>query len=334
MVTEAFSLSERYEIPVILRPTTRVCHARQNVACREPQPPSREARFEKDPGRWAATPQFLTGLHKILNGKLDRIAADPAFAPRLEAGDGSHPKTCIIAAGVAFAHAAELLDALGLQGKIDLFQVRLAYPLHVPFIEKIRQGYAEVLVLERTDSVVEMQLADSRIRGRASGDVPRQGELTPDVIEEVLRRFLGLPAAPPHPPPRRGSARRSVRLRPPGGLLRDPPELPEGDLSQRHRLLHPRNELRRRGHLPLHGGLHQPGSGVLPCLRGRRGVPHGRRHNRDSTFFHAGSRTHQCRLPGGTDHPGDPRQRDDSDDRHQPTPQLGVRADGSPGRRS
>jgi hypothetical protein len=36
MVAEAFDLSEKYEIPVILRPTTRVCHGRQNVACRPP----------------------------------------------------------------------------------------------------------------------------------------------------------------------------------------------------------------------------------------------------------------------------------------------------------
>ncbi|HBD09815.1 MAG TPA: indolepyruvate oxidoreductase, partial [Syntrophobacteraceae bacterium] len=29
-ISEAFQLSERYEIPVILRPTTRMCHARQD----------------------------------------------------------------------------------------------------------------------------------------------------------------------------------------------------------------------------------------------------------------------------------------------------------------
>ena len=33
MVGQAFELSERYELPVMVRPTTRVCHARQDVAC-------------------------------------------------------------------------------------------------------------------------------------------------------------------------------------------------------------------------------------------------------------------------------------------------------------
>ena len=45
MVAEAFALSEKYEIPVMLRPTTRVCHARQNVSCRTPVAPGAEGVF-------------------------------------------------------------------------------------------------------------------------------------------------------------------------------------------------------------------------------------------------------------------------------------------------
>lgn len=195
MVADAFALSERYEIPVMLRPTTRVCHARQNVSCHAPLPREQKASFEKDPGRWVATPQFLTGLHRTLNDKLDRIAREEAFAPILTPGVG-RTRICIVASGVAFAHVSELLDSLGPEGRIDLYQVRLAYPLHRPFIEEIRGRYEKVLVLEETDAVIEMQLGSVCVNGRGSGDVPRQGELTPDVIEEILRRFLDLPAAP------------------------------------------------------------------------------------------------------------------------------------------
>jgi indolepyruvate ferredoxin oxidoreductase alpha subunit len=63
MVQQAFDLSEKYEIPVMLRPTTRVCHARQNVSCDKPEILERTPRFEKDPGRWIATPQFIPELH-------------------------------------------------------------------------------------------------------------------------------------------------------------------------------------------------------------------------------------------------------------------------------
>jgi len=194
MVAEAFALSEKYEIPVVLRPTTRVCHARQNVSCRMPSARPQKAAFEKDPGRWVATPQFLTELHRLLNDKLDRIAREEAFAPILIPG-AAGTRTCIVASGVAYAHTSELLDALGPEGRVDLYHVRLAHPLHRPFVEELRRRYEKVLVLEETDAVIEMQLGACGLKGRASGDVPRQGELTPDVIEQILRKFLDLPPA-------------------------------------------------------------------------------------------------------------------------------------------
>jgi indolepyruvate ferredoxin oxidoreductase alpha subunit len=204
MVGEAFVLSEQYEIPVILRPTTRVCHARQNVVCNPPLAKEQKANFEKNPGQWVATPQFLTELHRQLNEKLDRIAEEPAFHPVLVSG-GVRTKNCIVASGVAFANVSELLDTLKPEERIDLYQVRLAYPLHKPFIGEVLKQYDNILVLEETDTVIEMQLADGRISGRNSGDVPRQGELTPDVIEGILRGFIGLPAVPTPPAMKKGT---------------------------------------------------------------------------------------------------------------------------------
>jgi len=76
MVCEAFELSERHGIPVLLRPTTRVCHARQPVSCNPIPVARRPAKFQKNPGRWAATPRFRFKLHGELNLKLDAIGAE------------------------------------------------------------------------------------------------------------------------------------------------------------------------------------------------------------------------------------------------------------------
>ena len=62
-IATAYELSEKYEIPVLLRPTTRVCHARQNVASGKLLKNKRKAMFSKDPARWAATPKFRLNLH-------------------------------------------------------------------------------------------------------------------------------------------------------------------------------------------------------------------------------------------------------------------------------
>lgn len=194
MAAPAYALSEKYQIPVLLRPTTRVCHARQNIQLAPPEGLERPARFVKDPGRWCATPQFLRGLHRQLNDKLARIAADPEYAPVLTPGDGSRPGTAIVASGVAFSHTWDLLESLGLLGRIDIYQVILPYPLSGDFIRKIQLDYKRVLVLEETYPVIELQLRRADLIGRLSGEVPGEGELTPEVVRGVLERFLDLPA--------------------------------------------------------------------------------------------------------------------------------------------
>ena len=195
MVRQAFELSEQYELPVMLRPTTRVCHARQNIACRRPEKLERPAHFEKNARRWCATPQFLRELHRELNGKIDQIAAELEFYPELTPGDGSHPGTCIIASGVAFAHTWDLLEEMGLLGQIDFYQVTMPYPLNRDFVKEVNRIYHKILVLEETYPVIELQLANGQVQGRRSRAVPNEGELTPEVIRPVLEKFLDLPAS-------------------------------------------------------------------------------------------------------------------------------------------
>ena len=207
LVARAFELSEKYEIPVMLRPTTRVCHARQNVTVAPPLALERPARFEKNPGRWCATPQFLQGLHRQLNVKIEAISREPGLAPLFTPGDGSFPRTAVAASGVATAHAWDLLEDLGVLGKIDFYQVFMPYPLHLEFREAIRSRYDRVLVLEETYPVVELQLSGASVQGRETKTVPREGELTPEVIRPILAKFLDEPMAASAAQPAGGGTR-------------------------------------------------------------------------------------------------------------------------------
>jgi indolepyruvate ferredoxin oxidoreductase, alpha subunit len=194
MVGLAYEISESYELPVVLRPTTRVCHARQIMALEAPEPLRRPAQFEKNPRRWCATPQFLRELHRGLNDKLEKIAGEERFAPSLTPGDGAQAGACIVASGVAFAHTWDLLEELGFLGKIDFYQVTMPYPLNREFMARLRESYEKILVLEETYPVIEMQLGAGQVQGRISRAVPGEGELTPEVIREVLEKFLDLKA--------------------------------------------------------------------------------------------------------------------------------------------
>lgn len=191
----AFELSERFEIPVMLRPTTRICHSRQDVDAPPIAPSARHPEFRRDPSRWAATPKFRLQLHRALESKLDGIARWEATAPVLR-NPAATGRRAVLASGVAAAHAEEIIGDLGLADSLPLFQVRQPFPLHADFIRRIRQDFDAILVIEETMPVVEMQIADrDRVRGRMDGTVPAAGELLPETVASILGAFAGIEVA-------------------------------------------------------------------------------------------------------------------------------------------
>jgi indolepyruvate ferredoxin oxidoreductase alpha subunit len=207
LVALGYELSEAFEIPVMLRPTTRVCHACQDVLPGEILPLGREAAFRKSPDRWAATPVFRHALHRELVRKLSAIAAWPRTSPE-RVNPGTKGAKAIVASGVAAAHAEEILSESGLLDRIAFFRVVQPYPLHTDFISRLLSSFEEILVLEETAGVIEMQLADRRrVRGKLSGAVPETGELLPEIAEELIVSFAGV-AGRPATRPAEGGGRR------------------------------------------------------------------------------------------------------------------------------
>ena len=192
MVATAFELSETFEIPVMLRPTTRVCHARQDIQPGNIQWHPREIDFQKDPARWAATPKFRFHLHQALEKKLDAIAGYPKTAPiRLNAG--ANASKAVIVSGVAAGHAKEIMKDLNLWDRIPMYQVLQPFPLHKDFVSHMIDTYDEILVVEETTGIIEMQLADRhRIKGKLTRSVPRVGELLPETIQNIISEFAGM----------------------------------------------------------------------------------------------------------------------------------------------
>lgn len=198
LIAPAFELSEKYELPVMLRPTVRLCHARQDIELRPPQEISRPAKFPRDPFRWAAIPKMRLALHHKLNEKLAAIAQEVAADPRLNqwhrAPGEKKARLGILASGVTAALARDLLAELGLaveDGPIPFLQTAVPYPLPQEPVRRLLASCQRVLVLEETEPVLEMLCPEpQRLLGRRSGHVPSAGELTPEALYPVLERAL------------------------------------------------------------------------------------------------------------------------------------------------
>lgn len=193
MVEHAFGLSERFRIPVMLRPTTRVCHALQDIQMdrRDIQPDgARKVRFRKDPPRWTATPKLRHQLHIELNEKLAKI--EDEFESSIHNAiekEGSSKKLGVIASGTVFNTARDVLLEMGID--LPMLKIGTPYPLPRKLVERFVKGLEKVLVLEEPDACIELQIPErAKVRGRLDGTVPAAGELGPEVVSRLLTDIL------------------------------------------------------------------------------------------------------------------------------------------------
>ncbi len=203
MVREAMEISEEFKVPVIVRPTIRVCHGRQLIYWDKVPPFHRKAVFKKDPLRWAATPRYRLILHRALNEKLERIRARfeaMAVFNRHTLSPHTHYKLGIVASGVSYSVIKDLLEEYD-RTDIPVLKIGTPFPLPKELIRTFLQQCEKVLVLEETDSLLEYLIMEgNKTLGRESGHVPKEGELVPERIFDILNQVLqelGIPVLEP-----------------------------------------------------------------------------------------------------------------------------------------
>jgi len=193
MVKEAFELSEEFQIPVLLRPTIRVSHAKQNVKLFPPEVLDRPADFKKNPERWAATPRYRLILHTKLNKALQGIQErfEQNVKWNYEFRKSGHAVLGIISCSASFAALTDILEELNLRESVNILKIGTPYPLPQKRVAEFIKRHQKVLVIEETDSVIEYQIIDkSKVLGRLTGHIPLEGELVPDVIYNILADVL------------------------------------------------------------------------------------------------------------------------------------------------
>jgi indolepyruvate ferredoxin oxidoreductase alpha subunit len=194
MVGLAMDISEEFRIPVILRPAIRVCHARQNISFGPIKKNDQKASFEKNPQRWAATPRFRLILHGELNKKLKKIGKRFEDLSRYNFHNlesGKRYPFGIIAGGVPYSVIRDFLSEEK-RTDIPVLKIGTPYPFPESLAAEFMSACDRVLVIEETDTVIEYLLRDrNKVLGRLSGHVPPEGELVPQVVYKLVNKTLG-----------------------------------------------------------------------------------------------------------------------------------------------
>jgi len=202
MTVKAFDLSEELEVPVMLRLTARICHARADVILGPIRKEKRQAKFKKTPNRWVMMAGRSRPRHKWLHDKLARAEAMVEALPfnRLEIGG---KELGIITSGVTYGYVKEAVTKLKLEDKVSILKVG-TYPLPRASVKELLGLVKTVLVFEEVEPIIEQYVKtvafdekkDTKIKGRLTGDVQRQWDLDVDLVIESLSRTMNIGSNP------------------------------------------------------------------------------------------------------------------------------------------
>ena len=181
-----YEISEKYEIPVIVQVAPDVAaqtKGKSSSSIQNSEFKINNSVFNKNPGRWAATPKFRYELHRALNEKIEKIRHE------FETYEGNRKsiksKTGVITNG---------------HTKLDFFDedssllfIATVHPLPVKLVNDFIAGMEEVFIAEGPYPAIELQIQDrSKIVSAKVGDIPERKKPQETMYGfDVVRDTLG-----------------------------------------------------------------------------------------------------------------------------------------------
>jgi indolepyruvate ferredoxin oxidoreductase alpha subunit len=223
----AFELSRRWHLPVLLRMTTRICHAKTLVnvsgTLRVPlangtrSVPDTLGSFQRDiPGR-VMVPMHARPAHRRLRAKLAEIAAWNESCPlnrqivpgtlRVPTPASGYPngtptnaaRRCpvpdtlgIVASGVTVMHVREAAP------EATMLKLAVTYPLPLDLIRRFVASVGRCLVVEENDPYLFEQIRAAGIAVEQKAEMYRFGELNVGRVRRIIAGDLS-PETPPPP---------------------------------------------------------------------------------------------------------------------------------------
>lgn len=178
-IKESYKISEMYDVPVLFRMTTRVCHSKSLVSFGEREEVGiRE--YTKNIPKYVANPANGKVLHVKLEEKLKQLEAysNQTFLNRIEMND---KKIGIITSGVAYEYAREVFG-----DKASYLKIGFSFPLPQQMIKDFASKVETLYVIEELEPYMEMQIKAMGIAVKGKELLPICGELNPDIIAEAL----------------------------------------------------------------------------------------------------------------------------------------------------
>lgn len=194
----AYDLSEQFDVPVILRLTTRIAHSRSLVELGERKEHELKP-YEKNPAKNVMLPAFAKPKHVKVE---ERTVALRQWAETsgINVVEDNGAKVGVIVEGAVYQYAHE---ALG--DSVNYLKLGMLWPLPDQLLKDFAAANEKVYVIEELDDVVESHCKSLGLTVTGKDLFPRCGEFSQKIIRKLMKgedtEFDTLDEAIPGRPP-------------------------------------------------------------------------------------------------------------------------------------
>lgn len=179
MLLEAFEISEQYDIPVLFRMTTRVCHSKSLVELGERQVVPLKP-YVRNIKKYVAVPANARPMKVKVqeNQALLNIYSNNCQWNRIEMNE---PSIGIICSGDCYLYAREVFG-----GDASYLKLGFTNPLPDDLIREFASKVEKIYIIEENDPYIEEHVRALGIACDGKNIFPRNGEMKPEVIRSVI----------------------------------------------------------------------------------------------------------------------------------------------------
>ena len=191
-----FEISEKFDTPVLLRLTTRICHSTCLVDLKKRKEQKIKG-YVKDIKKRLMLPAHARLRHIIVEERLKKLEKFSEVFPyhKIEWGK----KTLgIITSGIAYQYAKEVFP------HASFLKLSLTYPIPKNLIKRFARKVKKIIIIEEGDPVLETEIKAIGIKVTGKEKIPLCGELTQEVIamsfSKKAKAKIKKDKIPPRPP--------------------------------------------------------------------------------------------------------------------------------------
>ncbi|MDO9044168.1 MAG: indolepyruvate ferredoxin oxidoreductase subunit alpha [Methanobacteriaceae archaeon] len=224
-----YQISEEFQIPILLRTTTRVSHMRgivelgdipqsnrNNTEIKESNNSNIKGFFHKNPSKFVPVPATARIMHKDLVEKMENIlevsnnsdlniiyyngqVIKKDSDSNLDLNfDFKGANLGIVTSGGAFNYAFDVVEEMGLN--IPLLKLGFTYPFPKDIILKFAQNLDKLLVVEEVDPIMENEILKilgaeglcKKVHGKLDDSLSLIYEFNQDIVKESIIKVLNL----------------------------------------------------------------------------------------------------------------------------------------------